>query len=241
MRTPVKLLTVMGGKAAPDYVLYINGLGKYIDFGTHASIDDLHATDFTVEMWINLQTTTANYGTFIRKVNTSGDSTGWGMSRQATSAISRFQSFHATTSLAYQDVANNSFGAGWIHYAFTFGGASDKKCIFYFNGTKGGASSAAVGDAVTDAGCKLFMGGAGSYGSAYLSGAVFYLSWMRISSGLRYTANFTPPPRRTKPANDASTIRLVYCDEKDATTLTDYSANAQNATIVNGAWVLDFA
>ena len=224
-----KLLTLMGGSKKIWTALF-NGTTTSINAGTEASVDDLHAGAFTAEIFCRLDSTGGGgFGRIFNK--TGGASRGWDLWTGA--GMLTLSIFFATTSITNKTFAATVLDSKFHHLALTYDHAGDKKARIFWGGVLLGETTASVGDAVTDAADTLFIGN-NTAGNRGLDGR---LGWVRISNSVRYAANFTPPSRFIYPAVDANTVRLFKVNEATGTTITDYSSNAQNATLANGTWV----
>lgn len=205
-----------------------NGTSATINAGTEASIDDLHANLMTVEAHVKISPSASAAGYIISKRG--GGNTGWFIGWDTNNTLRAFL-FCATTSPQFTDIVIPALDT-WFHVAFTYDNITERKSKMYIDGVLKATSTGAVGDIASDAAETMFIGSLlGS--SIWLKGSV---GWVRVSNNLRYTTAFAPPSRFSYPTVDANTVRLFKMDEGTGTTIIDYSANAQNATLANGTW-----
>lgn len=91
----------------------------------------------------------------------------------------------------------------WYHIALTVSGST---CKLYINGTQRGGDKTLAGDKITSAGAGRLRIGGSALGSAMTG----FMDEIRLSKGLRYTANFTEPTSAF--VNDADTVLLCHCE-----------------------------
>jgi hypothetical protein len=222
-------LNVAGGDSTLLWTAVLNGADELINSGSHASIDDLHDGAMTVEGWFKINNAGfANIGGIIGKTATLSD--GWFFEFH-TSTVIKVRVICATTvSESYIDFTPDST---FHHFAVTFDDAGDRKARIYIDGSELTylAQIAGVGAIVSDAGADLTIG---TLSTLFTEMSV---GWMRISNNIRYTGAFTPASRATPPTVDANTVRLYKVNEGAGAVITDYSANAQNAAMINGTWL----
>jgi cysteine-rich repeat protein len=133
--------------------------------------------------------------------------------------------------MASADGTNCSDG-NWHHYAGCRAvvGATVTNTV-YLDGVL--RATASGGIATIGVNAAVYFGGT-PYGSDGLAGAI---DEVRISTGLRYTANFAPVRRL---AADAATLALWHLDEGAGTTFADASGNGYSGTLAAGAgWATD--
>ena len=205
-----------------------NGTSTAIDCGSEASIDNLHDAAFTVELWVR-----ANADATARRIISKGSaSEGWDIYVTTTSSLVVATVRCATTSA--QATATLLNDRRWYHIAMTFDDAGTRKIRLFLDGVELVyiTQTAGVGAVVSDAALSLLIGNLSGL-DRKLSGAI---GWVRISDSIRYTKNFTPPPRGICPADDANTVRLFPMNEGSGTDIADLSANNQHGTLANGTW-----
>jgi len=226
-----RLLTVMGGKKKTWSVAF-NGTTSSINAGSEASVDDLLTGAVTIECYF-LGNPAIQYPRLFDKTGSS--SVGWYVAlRSHVDATGYYFNVYTDGSeksmLIYNVTANDM---KWHHIACTYDNGGDKKRRIYIDGNLIGASDALAGTLNSDASVSLFAGNR-SDGSRCLNGRI---GWSRISNSVRYSSNFIPPSRFVYPTVDANTVRLFKMNEGTGTTITDYSANAQNGTSYATTWI----
>lgn len=197
-----------------------------INAGTEASIDDLQDNAVTFELWAKPKT--LGEGGIIG-VMLSKNSYYFATANAGLYGILLCATTSAASDSAF--VPNDQ----WHHIAFTFDDAGDRKIWTYLDGIKQTTyvtQTAGVGAITSDAAQNLYIGDRSAGGRCF-DGS---MGWIRISNNVRYTADFNPQSRFVPPAVDANTVRLFKMDEGSGTVITDYSANAQNASLANGVW-----
>lgn len=207
-----------------------NGTSTVIIASAEATINNLSDDAFTVEAWIKASPLTASGSGIVCK-NTSSDNVGFTF--RLNSSLKLYAIVRcATTSPQVNSltlVADNI----WHHVAMTWDDAGDRKIRTWLDGVQDGISSAGVGAIVADTSADMNIGRQPA-GNLELLGNV---GWCRVSNSIRYSTTFIPPSRFQYPTVDANTVRLFKMNEGTGTTIVDYSANAQNATLANGTWV----
>jgi hypothetical protein len=200
--------------------------GTKITLPAHASINDLAVGDCTLEMWFR-DNKTSDSGVLFKK---GWSSSGLYVYTNTTGSISTY--WHTSGTRSSTSTAASVFKKGvWNHLAVIYINSS-RTLQIYINGINvSGTATPGTGSIPSDAGEDAVIGING-FTYAYL-GAI---GWVRISNSIRYTENFTPPPRSVCPANDANTVRLFPMNAGSGTTITDLSTNAQNGTLSNGTW-----
>ena len=228
-----RLLLFNNQKKAWSVVL---GGTTYIDAGSEASIDNLADGAFTLEGYFKFDQL-ANASIFFNK-STPGTWTDAGFHIFANSGDSVLYSDVAcATSKAWSPGLVTGWESDKIfhHFAFQFDDAGDRYPFVYIDGVEFTYmwQVAGVGAVVDDSALSLSIGnGIGSNDGIHGN-----VGWIRISNIMRYTAPFIPPSRLLYPTVDANTVRLFKMNEGTGTTIIDYSANAQNATLTNGTWI----
>lgn len=115
----------------------------------------------------------------------------------------------------------------WFHLATSFTSAGNQ---LYVNGTYIGGGSGTTGQSPS---CTLGIFGCDSEDdSTDLDG---FVDEVRVSSGRRYSENFTPSPTL---AADASTMALWHFDEGLGTSCADASGNGYEAHLQTAVWQL---
>ncbi|RRR78018.1 MAG: hypothetical protein EI684_00815 [Candidatus Viridilinea halotolerans] len=107
----------------------------------------------------------------------------------------------------------------WSHVALSYNASTNSARIFV-NGVAGPQGT--VGGITV--GPSLFVGGLNPYG--FFNGQ---LDELRLSSGVRYSSNFTPPSAAFTP--DATTLALFSLNEGSGTTAADRSGNGLSLTL----------
>ena len=209
-----------------------NGTSTLIDGASEASIDNLHSAALTMEGWFRTDAAIDTYTWFFGK---GAEDFGWHVYMVAGTIYAYINCAIA----AALKVINFVQDGEWHHVSLSYDAAGTRKAVLHIDGVPiaSEVDIAANGDPKSDAAAKLYIGvqnASGAYG--FLKGAI---GWQRLSNSIRYTGTFTPPARTTFPAVDANTVRLFKMNEGSETTIIDYSANAQNATLANGTWVSD--
>lgn len=228
-----------GGVAtvSTSYYALVFGATTTLTCANTASIQDLpsNSNGFCVEGWFALA---ANDWALIlglpTKAGWDGDWTGWTHSsgyqsdtgtfpREALQFTSRVAGTvsHAVVALDYTPCGLDT----WVHRATTFN-ASDSKLRVYQNGTLLGTSAALGGTYKSDAGNALSV-----------PGFLGKLGWIRISSAIRYTEDFTPDAYNAPPTTDADTALLWRMTEGSGTSVMDASGNGNTGTFTNGTWL----
>lgn len=178
----------------------------------------------TMEAWIK-PATNNSYGTVFFTRN-DADNQGWLIeleNGQATLWVADGVTDHSikNTNITMQ-------GGVWYHVAATYD-AGTRQGRVYVNGNQGAVAN--LGPISTCGNClPLRMGGFATF--PFFGGVVDEL---RISSGIRYTAAFTPP---TAPfAADGSTLVLYHFDEGAGQTVADASGYGRTLTLGSNAAV----
>lgn len=220
---------------AADHVDY-NGTSSLINCGSGATLDNLADNEFTFDMWIRNEDTTAESRMIIDKGALA--SVGWGAYLNASGGVS-FTVTCATTSRTISTASNALMDYGWHHVAGYFNDAGDRKLYLALDGVWQTESASSVGAIVSDAAQSLVLGRAANTGAWYWLGGI---GWVRLSNNDRYShgSNFTPPSRTTAPTPDANTVELWTMNQASGTTATAaVTAPTNNGTITAGTWALD--
>lgn len=170
------------------------------------------ASRFTVEAWVRPAAANAN-GIMLAEAD---DNNGWSLELDAGRPI-----LWLSTNVGWQGVLYpTALAAGqWAHVAAVYDNGAVR---LFINGVA--TTPATVGATLRITTSGLRMGGVPGY--TYLAGA---LDDVRISSSVRYTANFAPPA--TLPAVDADTLAQWALNEGAGQTVADASANTRTGTL----------
>jgi hypothetical protein len=157
---------------------------------------DLISTNFTVEFFVNVSAfnTMASSGSNFFGNGLATALNGWSMgfagSGNTVTSI-EFRTFSSGSQAA------NSFTVSfplntWVHVALVRNGSGSNNLAMYVNGVQQGSSQTAV--TYSSAG-GTFSFGSGSYlqNATYSGNAAYFISNVRLSKTVVYTANFTPP------------------------------------------------
>jgi hypothetical protein len=157
---------------------------------------DLISTDFTVEFFVNVSAfnTMASSGSNFFGNGLATAVNGWSMGfagSGSTVTSIEFRTFTSGTQAA------NSFTVSfplntWVHVALIRNGSGSNNLTMYVNGVQQGSAQTAV--TYSSAG-STFVLGSGSYlqNSTYSGNAAYFISNVRVSKTVVYSANFTPP------------------------------------------------
>ena len=160
-----------------------NGSNSQLSYGSPA----FGGGDFTVECWVNFNSTSGDQTVFGINFNANANSVS-AVRVDISSGVFRFMgSTDGTNFYFFQATSTSPSTSTWYHIALV---RSSGTVTFYVNGTSAGSVSSVPN--------TLYAGTGGSrigsivYSSSnYLNG---YVDDFRITTGLaRYTANFTPP------------------------------------------------
>jgi hypothetical protein len=239
----------------PHYVEF-NGLaapnGTVIDCGSPVKGDDLHSGAFTAEAWIRPTAESygqGNQGRIFDKDNYAGGGVltcGWHFLVDSVTGL--FASTAAATNAVSRATLNDFYADGeWHHVVMEYDNTGTvwgaRTIRIWVDGEEVAYTppqTAAVGVIVTDAAESLFIGNVKTWAAANARTFDGDIGWTRISDIIRYTTNFTPPPRCEIPPTDANTVWLgIY--EGTGTTINDLSGMAvvTNGTMTNGDWGCD--
>lgn len=223
-----KKLDLLLGAKKKAWSTSLNGIDAYINAGNHTTLTALNTADVTIEF-------------FMRRESHDELTSFFMMGSGATSFTFRADSnvqmrgyVNAVTTGARSNVAY-TFDTDWSHWAWQYSNTGDRKVYIYKDGTLvSSVNTVASGDVEDLSGTNLMFGTRIDALGYWLHGS---FGWIHISDKIRYSSNFTPPSRFEYPDVDANTVRLFKMNEGTGTAIIDYSANAQNATLVNGTWV----
>lgn len=216
---------LLSGVKRKAWSVSFNGTSATIDAGSEASIDDLHDAAFTAEGWAKATGAGSGggYGTLFSKEK-------WAFRFLGSATI------RGTLSCADGDVtASYTYAPDetWNHWAITWDDAGDRRLRVWRNGILVATSGTGIGAIVSDTASNMYIGST-TAAFGFWAGNI---GWVRVSNSVRYTTTFTPLSRFIYPVVDANTMRLFKIDEGTGITIVDYSTNAQNGTLANGAWV----
>lgn len=231
-----RLLTpglMAGKKGTPPWYISFPGSGASgIDAGSEGTLDNLSDAAFTAEAWFkqdivqpDVTVTWMNKGNFA--------TAGWLIYFNATTITAQIDCLTTDASTGYNIAIRDNL---WHHLAVCYNDVGDRKVYIAVDGVWGfTVQTAGVGVTVDDSANKLKIATRADSANWRFAGA---FGWIRVSNNIRYPVgvNFTPSARGALPANDANTVRLFWVNEGTGATLTDKSANAQNATATTGTW-----
>lgn len=227
-------LTVLDEEVGGTPFVGFNGTSTKVNLGSEASLDNLPGADgesaYTIEWWQK-----GNPGKTILLFSKGN----WYISNYENGGryVKRVYLNCATTDIISNDTASEAceIPDEWAHHAVVYNPGGNRKIQMFTRGIAGALSGASAGNYEGDASDDLTLGDNTVWPWTYIPDNV-QIGWVRISDNVRYTTNFTPPGRDAPPENDANTVRLFKCDEGAGTTLTDYSSNAQDATVTDPVW-----
>lgn len=181
-----------------DYITVPNGgAGGDFDFG---------ANDFTIEAWINMDTTSGTQNVLAWWSSTYGDGRSFFFGN--TNGELRFNYY--TSSGTFRNVLGaGTLSANTWHHIAIVGDSTNFKT--YIDGTNAATASRETIDPISGTNpCSI---GATNYGAFDFDG---HIDELRVSSSARYTANFTPSTSAF--TNDSDTVLLVHADGTDGST-----------------------
>jgi len=188
------------------YYLTFNGTTSVVNCGTDPALDDLPAADFTAEAWIRAtgwgETGCAFNGRIFDK--TDCNMAGWVLTlyNHAQGGILAYI-YGAAFGNASSGLDDFTVDDQWHHIAMTWELATLTFRLFIDGVEPSYASQTPLTAPYTVDNTYDFCIGNNPTQLATFDGDI---GWSRISSGLRYTANFTAPDRCVLPAIDASTV-----------------------------------
>lgn len=183
----------------------------------------LAAGDFTIEMWIKLDGTTASR--YLLR-NRQWTTNAWTLEWNPASQVNKFAFFVYNHNTGVAVVASDVFTTtnAWIHLAITR--ASNNFKIF-INGTQSGATGVSSANVDNSISSGLIFGTTGTSATS-TSNFAGWLDSLRITKGVaRYTANFTAPteafpsPVSTDDLYSAVVASLHMDGANNSTTFTD--------------------
>jgi hypothetical protein len=181
-----------------------------VNCGHGATLNNLHASAFTVDFWARPETMAPGG---VRAIIDKGDAdgAGWIVFQYSGGLRGRIR---ANTDQAVTYVGFVDLPIDWYHIALTFDPDGDKKPRLWVNGVLAAGGSAVVLPVDDDSAKDLLFGVDG--GGHDWTGD---LGWVRLSNTIRYTDTFDPPSRFTPPDLDANTIELWPVNEGQGTTI----------------------
>lgn len=216
-----------------------DGISSYIDCGDDASLEDLHAATFTVEAWVRSNLEDGVLGGIAGKYDLATEA-GWSLAINGVvggSYVTGMVGYDVLSAYSECDeiVPNNT----WMHLTMIYNTA-DRKVYLAVDGEWCTYSSqdASDGDLISDAGLNMLLGSIAQEGDPtyFLMGDI---SWVRISSGTRYTigVGFTPPSRCTAPAVNGTTTELWALDEGvGVTTAAEVNSPENDGVMTDCLW-----
>ena len=227
----LKTVTVTGPDTA---YLTLNGTSSYVDCDSDASLDNLTAGAFTVDLWARSHTGINSLDALVSKHvgdKQFGFMFGLYGDGDACCPYCEINGSQNGVFLANEGIAENT----WHHITFClnasgvpYAAIDGVWCTYYYQETLVSPSD--------DSDNTLRFGYEETGRPGFFDGDI---SWVRISSGVRYTIgdNFSPPDRDTAPGVDGSTIELWALDEGAGTAAAASVNSPENdGTIVDGAW-----
>lgn len=200
--------------------LVSSGVTYNVIVGSGATIDDLHASDFTIEGWFRVPKTgvaqTLCYkGTY--------GVTGWRMFIGATGLFTA--SVHCATD-ATATSANRYDDNRWHYFKMVYDFTIDRKIRLYVDNVVDGVSGASAGAIDSDAAVV----GVISHPASGMTGAHGWIMWSNTPRGAGMFSRSIPR------AVDANTMARWIATAGATATLNDDSGNANHGTIANGTW-----
>lgn len=125
-----------------------------------------------------------------------------------------------------------NISSSWLHVAVTYDSSTDTKRI-YLNGTLYSPNYSSTKTYSTPPSTDALVGGLSTSDSSL----GYFVDGLRVSSGIRYDGNFTPPSSPFSP--DETTAALwLFNDGQGTTTFADASSNDNDLFGHNGAIVI---
>lgn len=222
--------------------LHFDGILDSIQFGSPAALNDLPVVPnaFTAEAWVRFDGWGwNNRGRIFDKENT-GVPSGWRFNVDNTAGLGAIfrhtvQNASVNTGLGFAGATPDGL---WHHMAVTFDNGGTRLPHIWIDGvepTVYGLQQAAIGNYVADAATGLYGGNDPLTAFSWLG----RIGWMRISDSIRYTADFTPPPRCTIPDVDANTVGLWVYEGAGPVTYNRVGTASTNGVIVVAYWVCE--
>jgi len=219
--------TIIGLPSFTNYSGSFNGTNQYLTVGAASNWTFLNngSTNFTVECWFNVASTSLSNSYTILSTSTSTANIGFSLelndysSGDVTVVINKGTS--GTPALIIKDLVGNKFSANtWNHLAVVFN-SSTSVCTVYMNGT---SILSATGSGFSSS-TPSYILAMGRYQAAtpggYING---YISNLRITNTAVYTSAFTPS---TVPLTAITGTQLLTLQNA---TITDTSTNAFTIT-----------
>lgn len=198
------------------------------------NLADPGADDFTVESWIRLYPGAGDWEVIQKRVQNNGTHGGWISINTTTGAAGQIKFYWAKDGTHYEfnyNFPGDYDSTAWHHYAVTRSGSNVKLYIdgVYVNGLTNLPAT------LTPSGYDYIRIGSG-FGSGQSIGADIQ-NW-QLSSTVRYTNNFTPPPRSVEPVIDNNTLAMLHAHgdiathhlvtERTGLTIHDYEGGEDN-------------
>ncbi len=178
--------------------------GGNVTFSDHASIDNLHLGDFTIEMWVKPSNT--GTGAMLSKYNNADPQRGWLFNADGIFNNFTFVMFSTPPEYVYCFTSPGVYTPGnWHHVAVTYELATTYATI-YVGGVDQSVVQAPSAQAfLSDAGLAPIIGGDAGDSVEPYDGCY---QWINITNTVKYTAGFTPPVRTTKPSTTDSIFNV---------------------------------
>lgn len=192
----------------------------YTSVGSGATIDDLHASNFTAEGWFKVPLIGSVQYLFVKG---NASSTGWRMMVSASGFLQATVFCATDAGLSGSYVANNR----WHFMKMTYDFSTDRKIRLYVDRVLVGTSTASVGAVDSDAASLGFI----SFNPGSLQGAHGWARWSNIVRPDEYITRWQPP------VVDANTVAQWNVVEGSGTAVADSSGNNNNGTINVGTWM----
>jgi Concanavalin A-like lectin/glucanases superfamily len=218
-------LTIIGLPSYTNYSGSFNGSNQYLTVGTNSNWTFLNngSSNFTVECWFNVPSTSSQYTIVSTDATTSSIGTSILLNNNVAGdvAVQIYKGTPGSSALIINDTVGNRFSTNtWNHLATVFN-SSTSTCTVYMNGvsilsgTGSGFSSSAPTYTLAIGRYQYSAPG------GYLNG---YINNLRITNTAVYTSAFTPP---TVPLSAITGTQLLTLQNA---TITDTSTNAFTIT-----------
>jgi hypothetical protein len=191
----------------------------------------LFETDFTIEAWVRRTGTDGSQHAIAYKRGQANEE-GWGLfvAVESVSAgrITWIQSRGSDPALA---ATTTQLPGTWLHVAYTYdwdASSGDGEGTLFIDGEPSGTATLPSPSGTATA--ALSLGRDGGFDAHHLVGR---LDDVHISSVVRYTGSFAPPPVAVA---DADTIALWRLEAGQGTLAVDSGTHGFDGTIVNGDW-----
>lgn len=208
-------------------------IGTSSDYLNYSLSRGLESGDFTIECWLNPQTSSA-LGAILDNISGSFEASAFGLYFDGSTSGSPLRIKFQSGTTNYAVSSNNALTNNtWQHVACV---RSNGTVTIYVNGTSVASAACTQNFSTTNA----WRIGVPAYTS---STGLFYLANLRVTVGYaRYTSTFTPPTAAFYKTRDETTdpfwssvVLATHCDGSNGgTTLTDSSSAAHTFT-ANGS------